>query len=45
MVIYADTDSKPTFELERYDYVEKAKKMVSCGIHTHAGQPDDHPYG
>jgi proteasome lid subunit RPN8/RPN11 len=37
--------NQPFDEEKRYHYVEKAKKVVVGGIHTHAGQPDYHSDG
>jgi hypothetical protein len=44
-VIYADSDSKPTFEIERCNYVEKAKKLVAGGNNNHNSQPLDQSFG
>jgi hypothetical protein len=40
-MIYADSASKLSFEIERCDYVEKTKKLVAGGINNHDSHPDD----
>ena len=35
---------KSTFEIERWDYVEKVKMLVAGGNNIHNGQPDDHSF-
>jgi hypothetical protein len=43
-MIYENSDSKSTLEIERWDYVEKGKKLVAGGNNNHNGQPPDQSF-